>query len=552
MNAQHRTRKAMFAASLMSMSMTSAFAATTYQVTPIYSYGSASVINESGVIAGVSSETPVIYDANNQPITLPESPSGFTAQVYDINASSQIVYDDLGSTFLWQNGVNKLLGFAAFGINDAGTITGGNELGALIYQNGTIIQLPGGNAPGVASSLGFAINNSGHVAGTSAGNAALWIDGNRIDLGRLSGASDGYAYGINENDQVVGSSGGRAFLWQNGVMQELPTIAGAASTEARRINNNGEIVGHALVPFMNGYQPKFLYWKDGVVTDLTLVVPNGGGASGPDINDQGQIAANGYGSFRLTPAAPGADVGVSIYTTTSGTQYGRINLGQQVAYKIDVGNTGSFNASNVVVRDAFPSNVTFISATPSKGSCSFSGTLVCSMGNLASGARESITVTLLPTVTGTFDSSVSVSMNETDVNSVNNTGFARVNIAEITADVSLTMSGPSSVKRYSDVNYTINVKNQGTYDANNVTLTDVLPSGLQFVSVTTDRGTCSGTANGAVSCNLGNFSVGVSAKLTLKARAISRGTFTNTATSSSSTKDPNSGNNSARVTTTVK
>ena len=544
----HRKQSTILMAALLSAAASSSYAATTYKVTTVYNapgYNGATAMNSNGLVAGQIDVVPVMWDANNKVIVLPEFPSYFDGTAHDINASGQVIYTDNGSSFLWQNGVNTPLFFSPFGINDLGQITGAAELGAVIYLNGVMTLLPGGS-----NAVGQAINNLGDVAGRVGSNAAVWIDGNLIDIGRLSGANSAYAYGINNQDQVVGDSGGRAFLWQNGVMTELPMLPGSVRAVALNINNNGEIVGYSTKDTPRGPRNYFVTWKNGVVTDLSLVLPSSVGCAGIDINDNGQILANCGGIQRIVATTPGADVGVAVYSTTKADARGDVETGNPVYYTIEVGNTGSFNASNVTVRDVLTAGVTFISATPSKGTCSYTSTLVCSMGSFTPGERATIQLAVMPTAAGTIDNNVSVTMNETDVNSLNDSGTYRLRVVAPVSDINVFMSGPSSVNRYSNVTYSITVTNNGLSNSTGVTLTDALPISMSFVSAKTSQGSCSGTTT--VTCNLGAMAYKGTATITIVAQARSKGTFTNSAKSTSLVSDPYTYNDYYKVTTTVK
>jgi uncharacterized repeat protein (TIGR01451 family) len=63
--------------------------------------------------------------------------------------------------------------------------------------------------------------------------------------------------------------------------------------------------------------------------------------------------------------------------------------GDPLSYTLTVRNIGSITAENVVVTDSLPDGVTFISATPSQGSCD--GT-TCSLGSLAPGEAAVISL----------------------------------------------------------------------------------------------------------------------------------------------------------------
>ncbi len=85
---------------------------------------------------------------------------------------------------------------------------------------------------------------------------------------------------------------------------------------------------------------------------------------------------------------------------------------------------------------------------------------------------------------------------------------------------------------------------------------DTLSSGATFVSAHANKGCLASPPvgqTGAVTWNLGNLQNGDQEAAQIQVTVIIRGktTITNTATVSSSTTDPNPGNNSSSLTTTV-
>ncbi len=101
---------------------------------------------------------------------------------------------------------------------------------------------------------------------------------------------------------------------------------------------------------------------------------------------------------------------------------------------------------------------------------------------------------------------------------------------------------PDPVAEGEILTYTIVVGNTGTEAATNVTLTDNLPTGAEFVSVETTNGTCPlqpapGALGGTVACNLGSLGPDQDATVTIRVRptgaAASAGTITNTVTADS-------------------
>ena len=121
------------------------------------------------------------------------------------------------------------------------------------------------------------------------------------------------------------------------------------------------------------------------------------------------------------------------------------------------------------------------------------------------------------------------------------------------------LSSPDSVTPNSDITYTITVTNGGPELAISATLSDTLPGNMTFVSLSAPAGwTCSSPgpgAGGAVSC--GNPSVALSASdvFTLvghvPAGTAAGTTYTNTASVSTTSFDPNKENNNASVSNTV-
>ena len=95
--------------------------------------------------------------------------------------------------------------------------------------------------------------------------------------------------------------------------------------------------------------------------------------------------------------------------------------GNQLTYTITVTNLGPSDATGVVVTETLPGAVSYVSDTPSQGTYN-SGTAEWSVGPLADGASETLTLTVLvdPATTGTITNRVCVTGNETDPTLANN------------------------------------------------------------------------------------------------------------------------------------
>jgi len=118
------------------------------------------------------------------------------------------------------------------------------------------------------------------------------------------------------------------------------------------------------------------------------------------------------------------------------------------------------------------------------------------------------------------------------------------------ADLALSKSGPATVAVNGTVTYTLTINNPGSAAAANVALTDPLPAGTTFVSCTPTQGTCSGGAT--VNAGLGTIPAGGTATVTIQitVQGVPR-SMTNTANVTTTTTEPNLGNNTASATTTV-
>jgi len=96
-----------------------------------------------------------------------------------------------------------------------------------------------------------------------------------------------------------------------------------------------------------------------------------------------------------TPPPPPATADLSITKTDSPDP---AIVGNNLTYAIAVHNYGPDTATNVVVTDTLPPNVTFGTATPSQGSCSGTSTITCNLGTLSNGADATVQIVVTPLV----------------------------------------------------------------------------------------------------------------------------------------------------------
>jgi uncharacterized repeat protein (TIGR01451 family) len=112
-----------------------------------------------------------------------------------------------------------------------------------------------------------------------------------------------------------------------------------------------------------------------------------------------------------------ADLGVSQQASPS-----PVNVGVTLTYTVTISNDGPGPdaAAATTLVDTLPAGASFVSATPSQGSCSGTATVTCSLGSLASGVSAHVTIAVRPTSSGTATNSATVSSAASDPNPANN------------------------------------------------------------------------------------------------------------------------------------
>ena len=161
---------------------------------------------------------------------------------------------------------------------------------------------------------------------------------------------------------------------------------------------------------------------------------------------------------------------------------------------------GRTAAAAVTVSDPLPAGVTFVSATPSVGSCSGTSTVTCSLGTLASGASATVTIVVTPSA-GPLSNTATVSSSTADPcrpnNSCHRDDDREPGAGDAHADLSITKGDASgSGDGGSSLTYTLTVHNGGPDAAAAVTVSDPLPAGVTFVSASASVGSCSGDRDG--------------------------------------------------------
>jgi uncharacterized repeat protein (TIGR01451 family) len=213
-----------------------------------------------------------------------------------------------------------------------------------------------------------------------------------------------------------------------------------------------------------------------------------------------------------------------------------VNVGDPVTFTVTLSNTGSTNYSNVNLVVPLPAGLQYVSHTGQGTYNSGNGTW--NVGNLKSGVTKQLTITvqaqdtlqdqLVELVASLLnndqnetaaDSKVVLTvLNSTGNGSSNDTGNGSVeNNTTVNPIVLKNVVNVSSAQPGDLVNFTINIKNNGTVDYSNLMLQIALPDGLEYVSHTAN--VTNKNYTGGI-WYLGNLKSGVSKQFNLTARVL--------------------------------
>jgi uncharacterized repeat protein (TIGR01451 family) len=111
-------------------------------------------------------------------------------------------------------------------------------------------------------------------------------------------------------------------------------------------------------------------------------------------------------------------------------------------------------------------------------------------------------------------------------------------------------SYPEPVGTQMPLNYGANVLNEGPQAATNVVFTDTLPNGVNLVSVTTTKGSCTHSL-GVVTCTIGTLASAADASISIDVIPTVAGPATNTLSVTAAEQDSDSSNNTVTQNSTV-
>ena len=190
------------------------------------------------------------------------------------------------------------------------------------------------------------------------------------------------------------------------------------------------------------------------------------------------------------------------------------NVGDTVTYTINITNNGSVNATGLMITDDWPGGITYVSSSADKGTYD-NGSTIWTVGNLNIGTSAKLTITAtVASRAGVIilDNMVRVSKVDQNDNEmpkqVANASFT-VQSADLTITNTVDNAAPN---QQGNINYIINLTNNGPANATGVTVYDALPQGVTYVSSSTNQGSYDSKSG---NWTVGNVTYGASAKLTI-------------------------------------
>jgi large repetitive protein len=279
------------------------------------------------------------------------------------------------------------------------------------------------------------------------------------------------------------------------------------------------------------------------------ITVNASGAPGAVLTANGTLssatgdpnAANNSASTSVTLQSADLSINKTVNNATP-------NTGDTVIFTVTVSNAGTSNATSVVVNDLLPAGLSHTGNTPSQGTYN-PATGVWSVGVLNNGASATLAInaTVMAAGGAVVNNSASVSADQGDPNSANNSESESITVAQ--ADLSVSVAAaPNLITVGAQTTITLTVSNLGPQNATGVTVSAPIPAGLVWVS---------DTSGGAYNNSTGLWTVGgitngatVTLDIVLTATTASTPSF-NATLNPGSPSDPNAANNTDSETITI-
>ncbi len=302
--------------------------------------------------------------------------------------------------------------------------------GRTVWSVPAVTSLTVGDAAGDAAGNTFVVNSH---AGTGQGSvlqkrspagALIWerphpmaafrvevgLDGNPVISGFPNSGTPGAAFA------KFSSAGG--LLWTN-LDADGPGVGLLSHSQMLMDNAGSAYLSGSTLTHM-GVSKVF---ADGSPA-WTALVP-GGTTTAMTLGSRSQLYVTGGQTARLDQgrASLAADVALTLTDAPD-----PVSVGMTMIYTATVTNLGNVTAESVLYAQGLPRTLTWLSATPSQGSCTGAGMVSCSLGALPAGASATVAVRVQPRQAGALTGTATVTMAGRDANLANNTAVTTTTV----------------------------------------------------------------------------------------------------------------------------
>jgi uncharacterized repeat protein (TIGR01451 family) len=277
----------------------------------------------------------------------------------------------------------------------------------------------GGNV--IAHNLedGIKISSSGDVNNLISQNS-IYSNG-KLGINLVGGTES--TAGVTDNDPGDGDDGPNH-------LQNFPVITDAAAdtqTIYGTLDSSSSdgpftiefFVNYACDGSGNGEGKKYIGSTQTGVGNFSFTADPYSFAAGEIITATATDSDGNTSEFSSCFAASSTTLGADLYIEKTDSP-DPVSVGNALTYTLTVFSNGPADAHNVVVTDTLPPSVTWVSSTPSQGSCSGTTTVTCNLGTISNGGTATVQIVVTaPNTPGPISNTASVSSPDDTVNENN-------------------------------------------------------------------------------------------------------------------------------------
>lgn len=230
-----------------------------------------------------------------------------------------------------------------------------------------------------------------------------------------------------------------------------------------------------------------------------------------------------------------------------------VNVAESFSYTLTVTNSGPNPATNVVVEDQLPANLSLLQL-PANSLCSHTEEhkVVCKLDRLDVNGSFKAILPVSANDTGDFTNQVVVTADQVDPSPNTATETTKV-MANADLEISM-IADPTILSIGSNLTYHLTVTNHGPDTVKDVKVTAVLPDKLRYISaaIASVANSCAfASVTGEVTCLIPSLKAKMNALVTIMTVPTVAGNYTTKATVTSTAFDPKLPNNNAEQTVKV-